>query len=121
MSKSFDDLFDKVLGSGGVEDNPIKMLAAILALKDMNENGATAVRMTISVGGDNVALKIGGRKDVIDALEIRDEVEQLSKDIQPIAQKYASAISEKYKAYIKKDPEEAAHKMVEWIVSERKL
>ena len=97
------------------------MLAAILALKDMNENGATAVRMTISVGGDSVALKIGGRKDVIDALEIRDEVEQLSKEIQPIAQKYASAISEKYKAFIEKDPEEAAHKIVEWTVSERKL
>ena len=114
-------LSTRFLVRGGVEDNPIKILAAILALKDMNENGATAVRMTISVGGDNVALKIGGRKDVIDALEIRDEVEQLSKEIQPIAQKYASAISEKYKAFIKKDPEEAAHKMAEWTVSERKL
>lgn len=113
-------MFDEIFGSGGVKDDPIKMLAALIEFEKVNRDGVTALRASISVGIDNVSLKIGGRKDVIDALEIRDEVEQLSKEIQPIAQKYASAISEKYLVFIKKDPEEAAHKMVEWIVTEPK-
>ena len=114
-------MFDEIFSSGGVKDDPIKMLAALIAFEKANSDGVTALRASISVGIDNVSLKIGGRKDVVEALGIKEECEQFSKEIQPIATKYANAISEKYKAFVGKDPEEAAHKMAKWLATETKL
>ena len=111
----------RFLVRGGVKDDPVKMLATLIAFEKAKNDGATALRASISVGIDNVSLKIGGRKDVIEALGIKEEFEQFSKEIQPIATKYANVISEKYKAFVDKDPEEAAHKMAKWLATETKL
>ena len=97
------------------------MLAALIAFEKANSNGVTALMTNISVGMDNVSVKIGGRKDVMDALDIKEECDGFSKEVQPIATKYANAISEKFKAFIDKDPEEAAHKIAKWLVKETKM
>ena len=111
-------LFDEIFGSGGVKDNPLDTLAALMAIKEIADSGVTVIEAKITTGGTRTEAKVGGRKDVMEEIGVLEDVEAFAEEIRPIMKKYSKKITEKYEAFVTKDPEKAAHKMAKWIVEE---
>ena len=103
---------------GGVNDNPVDTLAALMAIKEIADSGVTVVEAKITAGVARTEAKVGGRKDVMEEIGVLEDVEALAEEIHPIMEKYSKKIAEKYKAFVTKDPEKAAHKMAKWIAEE---
>lgn len=107
-------LFDEIFGSEGVRDNPIDTLVAHIM-----DSGVTVVEVKIKAGVTGIETEVRSRKEFIAEIGARENMETFVEEIRPILEKIGPKITEKYRAFISKDPNKAAHKMAEWLVEER--
>ncbi len=96
-------------------DETIDQMARLSLFKALG-HGIPIFYAEISLGLTGVQVSARGNQKVVDDLDLKDTLKQLSDELNPIFEKYANIIKVKQGEMISNDPCSAANKYADWLM-----